>query len=142
MKRIHIHVSVDDIDQSVAYYTALFGAAPTRREADYAKWLLDDPAANIAISSHGATRGVDHLGLSLDSREALDAIAARLDAIDTPALAQEDATCCYAKSDKYWSRDPQGAVWELFHTFGDSEVYGDTGRNPTTSPTKQTNACC
>ena len=141
MKRLHIHINVDDLDRSVSYYSALFGAEPVRREADYAKWLLDEPAANIAISSRGRAAGVDHVGVSLDSTEELGAVADRLRAIDAPLTAQQDATCCYARSDKYWSHDPNGAVWELFHTFGDAATYGETGENPkAAAPTS--GACC
>ncbi|WP_425410717.1 ArsI/CadI family heavy metal resistance metalloenzyme [Hyphococcus sp.] len=139
MKRLHIHLNVKDIDQSITYYTALFGAEPVRREADYAKWMLDEPSANIAISSHGRKSGIDHVGVSLDSREDLDAVADRLNAITAPLTPQEDASCCYARSDKYWSHDPQGAVWELFFTFADSDTYGETGENPQHAPAT---ACC
>ncbi len=141
MKRLHIHLNVDDLDQSIKYYTALFGVEPARREADYAKWLLDEPSANVAISSHGRKAGVDHVGVSLDSREELDLVADRLTAIEAPLTPQEDATCCYAKSDKYWSHDPQGAVWELFHTFGDANTYGETGENPTHAAAPVTSCC-
>ncbi|MFC2951506.1 ArsI/CadI family heavy metal resistance metalloenzyme [Marinicaulis aureus] len=129
MKRTHIHLSTDNLEASLAYYTALFGAEPVKREPDYAKWLLDDPALNFAISTHGGTSGISHLGISVDSNEELDAVAARLRDADAPATEESDATCCYARSDKYWSHDPQGAVWELFRTFGESETYGP-GRNP------------
>ena len=141
MKRMHIHIKVEDLDRSIAYYSAMFGAEPSRREPDYAKWMLDDPAANVAISSHNQGTGIDHVGISLDSREALDGIAERLKAIDAPLTAQEDATCCYANSDKYWSHDPQGAVWELFHTFGDADVYGETAENPALTE-QAAKACC
>lgn len=141
MKKLHIHINVDDLDASIKYYTALFGAEPARREADYAKWLLDDPAANVAISNHGRKAGVDHVGISLDSREELDVIADRLQAADAALTPQEDAVCCYARSDKYWSHDPHGAVWELFHTFGDSDTYGNTGENPEHALAPG-NACC
>lgn len=138
MKRLHIHLRTADLDQSVRYYSALFGAEPTKREPDYAKWLLEDPAANISISTHEGAPGVDHVGISLDSREELDAFAARLKDADAPLQAEIDATCCYARSDKYWSTDPQGAVWELFHTFGDSAVYGKDPRTELTAG----KACC
>jgi lactoylglutathione lyase len=137
MKRTHIHLSIDDLDASLKYYTALFGAEPVKREPDYAKWLLDDPALNFAISTRGATRGVSHLGFSLDDDGELEQIADRLRASDAPAAPEGDATCCYARSNKYWSHDPQGAVWELFHTFGESNTYGP-GRNPE----PQAAACC
>ncbi len=125
MKRLHIHVKTDNLDQSIRFYTALFGQDPTRREHDYAKWLLDDPAANVSISSRGtAGTGVDHVGVSLDTREDLEAIADRLKDENEALFAENETTCCYAKSNKYWARDPQGAVWELFQTFGDSAEFG------------------
>ena len=144
MKRLHLHIKTEDLDRSIEFYSAMFGQAPDRREPDYAKWLLDDPAANIALSTHGrGPRGVDHAGLSIDTREELDEIAARLGA--NAALAAEEATtCCYAKSNKYWARDPQGAVWELFQTYADSDAYGvEPGREPTENAAPQSQgACC
>ncbi|MEX6632941.1 ArsI/CadI family heavy metal resistance metalloenzyme [Hyphococcus lacteus] len=124
MKRLHIHLKVEDLEQSIMYYNALFGTEPARREADYAKWMLDEPSANIAISSRSEKTGVDHVGISLDNQEQLESTANRLRAIEAPLSAENDTTCCYANSDKYWSHDPQGAIWELFHTFGSSDVFG------------------
>ena len=124
MKRLHVHLRTTDLDRSVRFYSALLGKAPDRLEADYAKWLLDDPAANISVSSHGQNAGLDHVGISLDAREDLDAFAARLEAAGEELFKEEETTCCYARSNKAWARDPQGAVWELFQTFGDSDAYG------------------
>ncbi len=124
MKRLHIHIKTQDLGQSVAFYTAMFGQAPSKLEDDYAKWLLDDPCANVSLSSHGGEPGVDHAGISIDTREQLDAVADRLRANGVSLMAEEETTCCYAKSNKFWVRDPQGAVWELFQTFGESEAYG------------------
>ena len=143
MKRLHIHVSTDDLEQSIRYYSALFGAEPEKRKDDYARWLVDDPAVNLAVSSRGAPgakSGVDHLGVSLDDNEGLEAIAARLREAAAPVAAEDNATCCYAKSDKYWSHDPQGAVWELFHTHGDSETFGEEARPDPTAASS--GACC
>ncbi len=140
MKRLHIHIRTNDIDQSVRYYTALFGAEPEKRKDDYARWLLDDPAVNLAISTRGGAGGVDHLGISLDDNEGLEAIAARLRDKAAPVAAEDKATCCYARSDKYWSHDPQGAVWELFHTYGDSETFGEDARPDPKAETS--GACC
>lgn len=137
MKRTHIHLTTGDLEASVAYYNALFGAEPVKRADDYAKWLIDDPALNLAVSKHGERTGLSHLGVSLDDDGELESIAERLRAADAPASPEGDATCCYARSNKYWSHDPQGAVWELFHTFGESESYGP-GRNPE----PQAAACC
>ena len=126
MKRLHIHIRTDDLEGSIRYYNALFGAEPVRREPDYAKWQLNDPAANVAISSRGGQPGLDHVGVSLDSDDALEDIAGRMRSAEAPLVQEESATCCYAKSDKYWSHDPQGTVWELFHSYGDSATYGQT----------------
>lgn len=125
MKRLHIHIKTRDLDQSVRFYEALFGAPPTRREADYAKWLLDDPRAHVSLSTHGGEPGVDHAGVAIESEDALRDAAARLRAIGAEPAPEFGAQCCYANSNKYWARDPQGAVWELFQTYGDSAVYGD-----------------
>ena len=124
MKRLHVHIKVKDIDQSARFYAALFGREPDKREPDYAKWMLDDPRANVSLSSHGGAAGVDHAGVQVESGEELEEIAARLNHAGADLKEDAGATCCYAKSDKYWARGPEGAVWELFHTFGDSETYG------------------
>ena len=124
MKRLHIHIKTKDLDQSIAFYTALFGEAPSKLEDDYAKWLLDDPRANISLSWHGGEPGVDHAGISIETRDELDAVAARLRNVGVQFAEEADTTCCYAKSNKYWTQDPQGAVWELFQTFGESDTYG------------------
>ncbi|WP_428407503.1 VOC family protein [Hyphococcus sp.] len=141
MKRLHLHIRTDDLEGSIRYYTALFGTEPARREPDYAKWLLDDPAANVAVSSRGGEPGLDHVGVSLDDGDGLEAIAGRMREASAPLVQEEKATCCYAKSDKYWSHDPQGTVWELFHSFGDSAVYGVTA--PDVVKAKETaTGCC
>ena len=127
MKRLHVHLRVDDLDQSIKFYTALFGCEPARREADYAKWLIEEPPANIAVSSRGGEgrAGVDHIGIQLDDDTALGAVAARLTAANAQIAKEADATCCYARSNKYWALSPEGARWELFHTFGDSTTFGE-----------------
>ncbi len=124
MKRLHIHLKTQDLDKTVGFYTAMFGKEPDRIEADYAKWLLDDPRAHVSVSSHGGAPGVDHAGISVVTREDLDEIAERLRARGDALMEETETTCCYAKSNKYWARDPQGAVWELFQTFDTSETYG------------------
>ncbi len=136
MKRLHIHIHTADLDQSIRYYTALFGVEPTKREADYAKWMLDEPAANIAISSRGGAPGVDHLGISLDDDGMLEEIADRMKEAQAPLEPEKNATCCYARANKYWSRDPQGATWELFHTFADADHFGKD------APQLAGSACC
>jgi catechol 2,3-dioxygenase-like lactoylglutathione lyase family enzyme len=115
---------VRDLDQSIAFYSALFSREPDKREADYAKWMLEDPRANIAISTRGEKTGVDHVGLQVETTEELEAIAGRLKAAGTGALEEKDATCCYARSDKYWALSPDGAKWELYRTFGESKSFG------------------
>jgi len=142
MKKLHIHIKTKDLDQSVAFYTTMFGTAPTRLEADYAKWLLDDPAANVSLSTHAGAAGVDHLGISVDSREALDEIAERLSQAGSSLFEEEATTCCYAQSNKYWARDPQEAVWELFQTFGDSDTYGAEPERELTPPHRPSAAAC
>jgi hypothetical protein len=132
---MHVHVNVTDLASSVRYYTTLFGSEPTRLEPEYAKWMLEDPRVNFAISQQGRTPGLDHLGIQAESRDELDAIAARLAAADVETLAQEGTTCCYAKSDKAWSEDPSGIKWESFHSFGDATVYGE-------SAPREGSACC
>ncbi|MEE2690041.1 MAG: ArsI/CadI family heavy metal resistance metalloenzyme [Pseudomonadota bacterium] len=140
MKRLHVHLKVGNLDDSIAFYTALFGRAPDKIESDYAKWLLDDPRANVSISTRPGQGGVDHVGVQLDNDGDLEEIAARLTAADASIAPESNATCCYAKSNKYWARSPEGAVWELFHTFGDSATYGADPK-AVTAPA-QTAACC
>ena len=122
--RFHVHVRVADLDASLRFYTQLFGADPSVRKPDYAKWMLDDPRLNFAISigKAGGT-GIAHLGLQADTPEALAAIGARLEAADAVALAETGTTCCYARSDKFWAQDPQGVRWEAFHSHGEATSY-------------------
>jgi catechol 2,3-dioxygenase-like lactoylglutathione lyase family enzyme len=143
MKRLHIHLKTEKLDQSVAYYTALFGEEPTVLKVDYAKWLLDDPKANIALSTHGGTPGIDHVGLQIDDDETLAAITGRLKEADAAYYEEEQASCCYAKSNKTWSRDPQGAVWEVFHSFDDQANYGaEPDRAMLAATEKPAERCC
>ena len=139
MKRMHIHVNVADLAKSVRYYTTLFGQAPTREEPEYAKWMLEDPRVNFAISQQGRSPGVDHLGIQADSRAELDQVAARLDAADYDFAPEEGTTCCYAVSDKAWSLDPSGVRWESFFTFGDSTTFSAKAHKPQLA---EGSACC
>ena len=125
MNRFHVHVHVADLAANIRFYSQLFGAQPTVVKNDYAKWMLDDPRLNFAISTphDGKVPGVAHLGLQAESSEALEAIGARLKAADAVALAETNTTCCYANSDKYWAEDPQGIHWESFHTHGEATTY-------------------
>ena len=117
MKRFHVHLGVENLDRSIGFYSNLFGAGPSVRRDDYAKWMLDDPRINFAISQRGSAAGVNHLGLQVESAEELAALRAQFVAADaTTALAEPGASCCYAKSDKHWVTDPQGIAWEAFHT--------------------------
>lgn len=123
MSRLHIHVSVSDLGQSIRFYSAVFGAQPTVSKSDYAKWQLKSPAVNFAISTHGAQQGVDHLGIQADSAEELAAIEQRLSAAGVTTEAQLGTTCCYAKSDKHWTVDPQGIAWEAFHSLSAAPTF-------------------
>ncbi len=130
MKRLHVHVSVKDLDQSIAFYTDLFGAAPGTRKDDYAKWMLEDPCVNFAISSRGRATGVSHLGLQMDSGEELTALRSRLADRDHALLDQKNEACCYARSDKVWVDDPEGVAWENFVTLGSLETFGEDELGP------------
>jgi catechol 2,3-dioxygenase-like lactoylglutathione lyase family enzyme len=126
MKRMHLHIGVADLDTSIAFYTGLFGAAPTIAKPDYAKWMLDDPHVNFAISSvNPAVTGIEHIGIQAETPDELGEIYARLKAAGRPVLEEGSTTCCYATSDKNWVTDPDGVVWEAFLTDGQSTVYGD-----------------
>jgi len=125
MKRMHIHVGVTDIEQSVRFYSTLFAAEPAVLQADYAKWMLDDPRVNFAISSDGHARtGIDHIGIQAENAGEQSEVFERLQAADGPKLEEGETTCCYAKSEKSWIADPDGVVWETFLTTGQSTVYG------------------
>jgi len=130
MKRLHVHVSVEDLDQSIGFYTDLFGTAPGTRKEDYAKWMLEDPCVNFAISSRGRATGVSHLGLQMESGEELTALRGRLADRDHALLDQKNEACCYARSDKVWVDDPQGVAWENFVTLGSLETFGEDALDP------------
>ena len=138
MKRFHVHVSVNDLAKSIRFYTSVFGAAPAVEKADYAKWMLDDPRINFAISNRGGKPGVNHLGLQVDSPDELATLRARVASANIAADDEPAAECCYARSDKYWIEDPQGVAWETFHTLGDIPVFG----NDHAPETQQATACC
>src|ERR1041385_9128849 len=129
MKRFHVHVAVSDLEQSIRFYSALFGIEPVVTKPDYAKWMLEDPRINFAISNRRAKTGVDHLGLQAENGTELEEIGSRLAQADVSTLAQKDASCCYAKSDKYSTIDPQGVAWESFHTHADIALYGQATRS-------------
>ena len=125
MKRFHVHVGVHDLQQSVRFYSALFAAEPTVLKTDYAKWQLDDPRVNFAISTRAGKAGLDHLGIQAEDGPELEELGSRLAQADLAILPQKGAACCYAKSDKYWTVDPQGVPWESFHTLEAAPVYGE-----------------
>jgi catechol 2,3-dioxygenase-like lactoylglutathione lyase family enzyme len=142
MKRLHVHVGVDDLAQSIGFYSTLFGAAPTVTKDDYAKWMLDDPRVNFAISSGNAHKGVEHLGIQVESAGELQEVYGRLKAADRPVLEEGATTCCYAKSEKSWIADPQGVVWEAFFTNGEATVYGDNPELSALSANSAEATCC
>ena len=125
MKRFHVHVQVEDLAASTRFYAAMFGTEPSVLKADYAKWMLDDPRVNFAISARGGKAGVNHLGFQLDSDEELRAMRQQVEAADAASLVEQSGTtCCYAKSDKYWVTDPTGIPWETYHTLDSVPVFG------------------
>lgn len=126
MKRLHIHISVNDLEESAQFYASLFAAEPSVKKADYAKWMLDDPHVNFAISARGRRGGIEHLGIQAENEEELEVIYERLAKANRPTLSEENATCCYARSEKQWVADPQGVIWETFYTHGESTVYGQS----------------
>lgn len=137
MKRFHVHVSVTDLPESIGFYSKLFGAKPSVSKTDYAKWMLDDPRINFAISTREGKAGLNHLGFQVDSDEELTQLREQAQKADIGAVEQLGAACCYAKSDKHWIEDPQGIAWETFHTLGDIPVFGTS-----TVKSEQFNTCC
>jgi catechol 2,3-dioxygenase-like lactoylglutathione lyase family enzyme len=142
MKRLHVHVAVHDLQQSIHFYSALFAAEPAVKKDDYAKWMLDDPRVNFAISTRGGTAGVDHLGIQAENANELEDLGSRLAQADVAITAQKGASCCYAKSDKYWTIDPQGIAWESFHTLDTVPMYGQETRPRATELETAKAACC
>ena len=142
MKRLHVHVSVEDLDRSVRFYAALFAVEPTVLKSDYAKWMLDDPRVNFAISTHNhRPAGVDHLGIQVEDGDELQQVYGRLKEAEGPTQEVGKTTCCYARSEKTWIVDPQGVPWEAFLTTGESAVYGASARL-TEKAAARTGACC
>ena len=139
MKRLHINLSVSDLDQSVEFYTQLFAAEPTKLKVDYAKWMLDDPRINFAISTRGSAAGVDHLGFQVDDAAELAELKARAEAADMALLDEGETTCCYARSDKHWITDPQGIAWEHFHSLGNIPVFSEGKKEEVAT---EGSACC
>jgi predicted enzyme related to lactoylglutathione lyase len=143
MKRLHVHVSVEDIPHSINFYSALFAAKPSVVKTDYAKWMLDDPRVNFAISTRGREPGLDHLGIQVEDTDELQEVYARMRQAGGNIIEQGQTTCCYAKSEKSWIDDPAGIAWETFHTTGESTVYGDgTGENRARIAHEKQSSCC
>jgi predicted enzyme related to lactoylglutathione lyase len=148
MKRLHVHVSVEDLSHSIGFYSALFAAQPSVVKSDYAKWMLDNPSVNFAISTRGRQPGLDHLGIQVEGADELHEVYGRMREAGGNVIEQGQTVCCYAKSEKSWIDDPAGIAWETFHTTGESTVYGDgTGENGARIAhekiaTEQEGACC
>lgn len=137
MKRLHVHVSVDNLADSIKFYSGMFAAEPSVVKTDYAKWMLDDPRVNFAVSQRGAGVGLNHLGIQVESAAELDEMQSRLASLSPDVALEEGTACCYAKSDKYWVNDPSGIAWETFHTLDSIPVFGEPEK---TEPA--TTACC
>ncbi len=146
MKRMHIHVGVKNLDEGIQFYSALFGAAPAKTKPDYAKWMLDDPRINFAISTHAKTTGVDHLGLQVDNATELHQLRDRLKHADMSVMDEGETVCCYARSEKSWVQDPSGVAWEAFNSMEDVPIFGGNRAADDQSccaPQEDTaNACC
>jgi len=123
VNRFHVHLNVSNLDDSIRFYSQLFASQPAVVKGDYAKWMLEDPRVNFAISTTGRAPGIDHLGIQVDTGDELAQLGKRLDTAGSTVVPEPDATCCYARSDKMWTEDPQGTRWETFHTFGDAVTY-------------------
>ena len=130
MKRFHVHMHVQDLGKNIAFYSAMFHQPPARTEADYAKWMLQDPPVNFAISTRGSATGVDHLGIQVESNEELAELRAHARDADLALQDDGETTCCYARSDKYWLTDPQGVAWEQFHTLDGIPVFSESKSVP------------
>jgi catechol 2,3-dioxygenase-like lactoylglutathione lyase family enzyme len=139
MKRFHVHVAVNSIEESVRFYSRVFGSEPTVLEPDYAKWMVEDPRINFAISARGAHPGVNHLGLQVESDEELKGMREQLAAADAGLVEEIGANCCYAKSDKYWVTDPQGIAWETYRSLGSIPMFG---ADPEATAQTETDGCC
>ena len=142
MKRLHVHVSVGDLAESIRFYATLFGEQPSVLKDDYAKWMLDDPRVNFAISRRGRAAGLDHLGIQVEDGEELAEVSRRLESAERPIVEQTAAACCYARGDKAWISDPQGIAWETFHTYGEHTGYGADGIDRKELQAEPAKSCC
>ena len=146
MKRFHIHVGVERLDESIRFYSALFGAEPVKRKPDYAKWLLEDPRVNFAISTRTKKSGMDHLGIQVEDERELNELRERLKAADMPVVEEGETVCCCARSDKSWIQDPAGIPWEAYRTMEDAQLFsGHPDETPnmccTPEPTEKADCC-
>ncbi|WP_342349753.1 ArsI/CadI family heavy metal resistance metalloenzyme [uncultured Nitrospira sp.] len=156
MKRLHIHIGVDQLEEAIGFYSKLFGAEPVKRKSDYAKWMLEDPRVNLAISTRVSTKGVDHLGIQVEEEQELDEIRQRLKTGHLPVAEEGETLCCYAKSDKSWVLDPAGVPWEAYRTMEDAEIFSthsaqtetacceppSLARPETEMPIQESSGCC
>lgn len=142
MKRFHVHVSVKDLQSSIRFYSALFGADPTVAKSDYAKWMVEDPRINFAISQRAEEIGVNHLGLQVDSEEELEQLRGQAQHADLAAVAESNVTCCYARGNKYWYTDPQGVAWETYHTLEQVEFFNANADHAENAEPVQSRSCC
>lgn len=143
MKRLHVNMAVTDLAESIRFYTALFAAAPTVQKSDYAKWMLEDPRVNFAITTRGSRKGIDHLGIQVEDEAELQEVHDRLVTAGGPRLDEGETTCCYARSEKSWIFDPEGVAWETFLTKGESPVYGgDVDLAVIREAKAEPSACC
>lgn len=147
MKRLHIHVGVDNLDESIRFYNALFGAEPTKTKEDYAKWMLDDPKVNFAISTRAGTKGVDHLGIQVDDEAEMTELRQRFEKADMSTFDDGEAVCCYARSDKAWLKDPAGIAWETYRTMEDVNIFSGKKADstccvPAEKETTTKTSCC
>jgi catechol 2,3-dioxygenase-like lactoylglutathione lyase family enzyme len=140
MKRMHIHISVQDLEQSIGFYSALFGAEPVKTKPDFARWLLDDPRINFAISTRSGQQGVNHLGLQVETEAELEELRERMRSADLSLFDEGETVCCYARSEKSWVQDPAGVAWETYRTMEDAELYYSPGAGEATEETGQ--SCC
>ena len=146
MKRIHIHIGVEKLDESIRFYSAIFGAEPVKTKPDYAKWMLEEPRVNFAISTRASKNGVDHLGIQVDDNDELQEIRARVKAADMAVFEEGKTVCCYAKSEKSWVQDPAGIAWEAYRTMEDAQIFSSKGAVSVSAccaePSISQTACC
>jgi catechol 2,3-dioxygenase-like lactoylglutathione lyase family enzyme len=156
MKRIHIHVGVEKLDESIRFYSAIFGAQPVKIKPDYAKWMLEDPRVNFAISTRASKKGVDHLGIQVEENAELEELRTRVKAADLAVFDEGSTVCCYARSEKSWVKDPAGIAWEAYRTMEDAQIFSskeaadesaccapeNAGKAECCEPSEKTASCC